>query len=191
MTQVTLDLTIGVAEGLLTDSINRASAALVDRSVTATERVRRAAEILNSCAVPPKAGVRPGSLSPERKGGLADWQMHRVRAFIEASLDKSVRLTDLAMITRMSLSYFSRAFLISFEETPHSYMVRRRLERSIGLMKNTSRSLCEVAMESGFSDQAHFNRVFKQRLGKSPGAWRRANRQPLACETLLLARPRA
>jgi AraC-like DNA-binding protein len=185
MTQATLDLTIGASEGLLTEFINRAREALVDRSLTPSERVRRAAEILNACAIPRKAGMRSGGRSPERKGGLAGWQVQRVRDFIEASLDKPVRLTDLATITRVSPSHFSRAFLVSFEETPHSYMVRRRLERSLGLMQDTRRSLCEVAMESGFSDQAHFNRVFKQRLGKSPGAWRRAHQPPLAAEVLL------
>lgn len=190
MTQATLDLTIAPCEGLLTEFIDRAREALVDRSVTASERVRRAAEILNSCAIPRKAGVRSGSFGPGKKGGLAAWQVKRVQDFIEASLDRPVRLSDLATLTRVSRSHFSRAFLVSFEETPHSYMVRRRLERSLGLMQDADRSLCEVAIESGFSDQAHFNRVFKQRLGRSPGAWRRAHQQPFAAETLLISSTR-
>jgi transcriptional regulator GlxA family with amidase domain len=115
-------------------------------------------------------------------GGLAAWKIQRVRAFMEARLDRAISVADLATLARVSPSHFSRGFRTSLGDSPHSYLLRLRIERSLVLLKDTDLSLCLVATECGFSDQAHFNRVFKQRLGGSPGTWRRAHRNPFASE---------
>jgi AraC family transcriptional regulator len=99
---------------------------------------------------------------------------------METHLNHAVSVDELASIARVSRSHFSRGFRVSFGESPHSYLLRLRIERSLVLLKDTDLSLCRVATECGFSDQAHFNRVFKRRLRGSPGAWRRAQRNPFA-----------
>jgi AraC-like DNA-binding protein len=126
----------------------------------------------------------PGSLPAlsrwvrPRVGGLAGWQIRRVQEFMERNLDQSIGVPELAAAARLSASHFSRAFHVSFTEAPYSYLQGLRLERSLMLLKHTVLPLCRIATECGFSDQSHFNRVFKNRTGGSPGAWRRAHADP-------------
>ena len=106
-------------------------------------------------------------------GGLAAWQIRRLNVFIEARLDQPIRLKELSAISKLSTAYFSRAFKLTFRETPHAYIVRRRLERAETLMLTTDRRLSDIAALCGFADQAHLCRLFRQQYAKSPAAWRR------------------
>jgi AraC-like DNA-binding protein len=113
-------------------------------------------------------------IDPQNKtGGLASWQMRRLNVFIEARLDQPIRLKELSAISKLSTAYFSRAFKLTFQETPHAYIVRRRLERAETLMLTTDILLSEIAARCGFADQAHLCRLFRQQYAKSPAAWRR------------------
>jgi AraC family transcriptional regulator len=106
-------------------------------------------------------------------GGLATWQVRRLNVFIEARLDQPIRLKELSAISKLSTAYFSRAFKHTFRETPHTYIVRRRLERAENLMLTTELLLSDIAARCGFADQAHLCRLFRQQYAKSPAAWRR------------------
>jgi AraC family transcriptional regulator len=108
------------------------------------------------------------------RGGLASWQIRRVTAHIEAELAAKVRIRDLAGLIKVSSSHFSRAFKQSFADTPHRYVMRRRLERAKALMLATNASLGRIAADCGFADQPHFNRQFRGLIGENPNAWRRA-----------------
>ena len=108
------------------------------------------------------------------RGGLAPWQVRRVRTHIEANLDGTIRVKDLAALIKLSPSYFSRAFKNSVADTPHNYVMHRRLERAQELMLTTDASLGQIAADCGFADQAHFNKLFRRLVGERPGAWRRA-----------------
>jgi AraC-like DNA-binding protein len=80
----------------------------------------------------------------------------------------------LAKLVSLSPSYFCRAFKESFGETPHAFVIRRRVERARTLMLTTSESLSQIALACGLVDQAHLCRCFRQVTGMTPGAWRRA-----------------
>jgi AraC-like DNA-binding protein len=111
----------------------------------------------------------------EVHGGLAPWQIHRVRSHIESRLGHEPLLTkDLAALTGLNQYHFCRVFRRSFGETPHGFIVRRRIEKAQGLMLKDDTALSRIASECGFADQAHFSRTFRKRLGVSPGEWRRA-----------------
>ena len=113
-------------------------------------------------------------IDPQNKsGGLASWQVRRLNVFIEARLDQPIRLKELSAISKLSTAYFSRAFKLTFRETPHAYIVRRRLERAEALMLTTGLLLSDIAARCGFADQAHLCRLFRQQYAKSPAAWRR------------------
>jgi AraC family transcriptional regulator len=112
-----------------------------------------------------------------RPGGLAPWQIHRLKAFIEEHLADSIRVEDLSDLVRLSTTHFSRAFRRSFGEAPHAYLIRRRLDRARHLMLTSDVALCELALACGFSDQAHLCKLFRQSTGKSPAAWRRERRE--------------
>jgi AraC family transcriptional regulator len=108
------------------------------------------------------------------RGGLAPWMVRKVSTYIETHLDSVIRSVDLAGLVEQSVSHFCRAFRVSFDESPHTYVMRRRIERAQGLMLQTRLSFAQIAVDCGLSDQAHFNKSFRRFVGQSPGEWRRA-----------------
>ena len=108
------------------------------------------------------------------RGGLAPWMVRKLSTYIETHLDSTISSVDLAEMAEQSVSHFGRAFRESFDEAPHTYVMRRRIERAQGLMLQTNLSLAQIAIDCGLSDQAHFNKSFRRFVGQSPGAWRRA-----------------
>jgi AraC family transcriptional regulator len=106
-------------------------------------------------------------------GGLAGWQIARVRAFIDKNLHGTLHIRDLSAVARRSAAHFARSFKHSFGEPPHAYVMRRRLENACHLMMTSSESLSQIALSVGFSDQSHLCKRFKQTLGQSPCNWRR------------------
>jgi AraC family transcriptional regulator len=107
------------------------------------------------------------------RGGLAAWQILRVRAYIDGNLHRTIHIRDLSTVARRSPAHFSRKFKLAVGESPHAYVVRRRLERACHLMITSAEPLSEIALSVGFSDQAHLCRLFRQAFGQSPASWRR------------------
>lgn len=108
-----------------------------------------------------------------RSAGLAGWQIARVRAFVDNNLHRTIHTRDLSAVARRSPAHFSRSFKLTFGEPPHAYVVKRRLEKACRLMITSPASLSEIALNVGFSDQAHLCRLFRQAFGQSPASWRR------------------
>jgi len=111
-------------------------------------------------------------------GGLAAWQIARVRAYIDRNLHRTIHIRDLSAVARRSKAHFSRKFKLAVGESPHAFVVRMRLERASHLMMTSAASLSEIALSVGFSDQAHLCRLFRQAFGQSPASWRREHRLP-------------
>jgi AraC family transcriptional regulator len=107
------------------------------------------------------------------RGGLAAWQILRVRAYIDSNLHRTIHTRNLSAVARRSPAHFSRKFKLAFGEPPHAYVVRRRLERACHLMMASAASLSEIALCAGFSDQAHLCRLFRRAFAQSPASWRR------------------
>jgi len=116
-----------------------------------------------------------GAAPPERarRGGLARWQEQRVKDLLAANLDGAVSMGELARVCGMTPSHFSTAFRHSTGVAPTAWLGQLRIARACELLRHTSLSLAEVAVASGYADQAHFSRSFAQRMGVPPGAWRR------------------
>jgi len=108
---------------------------------------------------------------PEVRGGLAPWQLRRVLDHLQANITRDVPLADLAGIAKLSTSYFCRAFRTSVGVTPHQWQLNARIEVAKNLMMDTSHPLSLIALETGFSDQAHFSRVFRKVTGFNPLSW--------------------
>jgi AraC family transcriptional regulator len=106
-------------------------------------------------------------------GGLASWQARRLTVFIDARLDRPIRLKELSEVSKLSTAYFCRAFKRTFNETPHSYIVLRRLNKAETLMLTSDFSLSDIAIRCGFADQAHLCKLFRQQYAQSPAVWRR------------------
>jgi len=110
------------------------------------------------------------------KSGLAAWQMRRVTAHIDAHLAGSIRNRDLAAAAKLSCGYFCQSFKDSFGCPPHSYIMRRRVERAKELLETTTMPLSQIALDCGFSDQSHFSRIFRRVTGEVPRLWRHKRR---------------
>jgi AraC-like DNA-binding protein len=104
-------------------------------------------------------------------GGLAGWQIARVRAFIDKNLNGAIDTKDLGAVARRSAGHFARSFKHTFGESPHAYVMRRRLEKACHLMITSSESLSQIALSVGFSDQSHMSKRFKRAIGESPSKW--------------------
>jgi AraC-like DNA-binding protein len=109
-------------------------------------------------------------------GGLTPRTLGRVRDYIQTHLADPIGLEALANITGLSRCYFARAFKRSVGVPPHHYLMQQRLECAKRLLAGTNMSLAQIALESGFSDQSHFSRRFRDRIGLTPRAYRRLSR---------------
>jgi len=120
----------------------------------------------------PVVVAEPGAV--RCSGGLAPWQVRRLKAHIEENLGGTIYCEDLARLVRLSLSHFMRAFKESFGCAPHAFLIRRRMELAQGLMLTTDEALGQIALTCGLADQSHLTRLFQKCVGESPAAWRRA-----------------
>lgn len=106
---------------------------------------------------------------------LTPWQERKVLRYVEEHLGRPIRTPELASLVGLSISQFSRRFRGSFGLPPREYMIRTRLDRAKALMRQSRAPLCEIALDSGFCDQAHMSRLFHAFVGDTPHRWRRAN----------------
>jgi AraC-like DNA-binding protein len=110
--------------------------------------------------------------APQARGGLPPAAMRRVHEYMEAHLHDSIELVELAAIAGLSIFHFARQFKQSAGVTPHYYLIRSRIERARELLASTDLSLSEIAFATGFSDQSHLTRHFRQLIGVTPGQFR-------------------
>jgi AraC family transcriptional regulator len=107
------------------------------------------------------------------RSGLSGHQANIALEFIEANLSKDLGLEDIARACGASVSSLTRGFKSTLGLPPHQWVLGRRVVLAQRLMRETSKSLSEIAVMSGFSDQSHLSRVFTSRVGVSPAYWRR------------------
>src|SRR5689334_12113598 len=98
------------------------------------------------------------------KGGLAPWQERRSKEMIAADPSGATSLAAVAEACGLSVGYFSRAFRKTTGLAPHTWLQHARVERAMTMLRGTDKSLSEIALACGFSDQSHFTRVFTQRV---------------------------
>jgi AraC-like DNA-binding protein len=106
-------------------------------------------------------------------GGLAPWQKRRASELLHENLQGHIRLSEIARGCGLSVSHFARSFKTSFGISTHQWLIQHRIDHAKQLMSQTSMSLIEIAIQSGFNDQAAFTHRFHQLVGVSPGRWRR------------------
>ncbi|MEW5420765.1 helix-turn-helix transcriptional regulator [Amorphus sp. 3PC139-8] len=120
--------------------------------------------------------MRLGRRMPSAQPKLAHWQLRRAQDFMEANALRNIRLQELAALTELSQSYFSRAFKAATGMPPYQWHMTARIRKVQELLRQNDLPLTEIALMAGFSDQAHFTRVFRRVAGTTPAAWRRAHR---------------
>lgn len=101
-------------------------------------------------------------------------QRHRIFEFVEERLDENFGLESLASTVGLSPFHFSRRFKAEFGQTPHSFIIRKRIERAKTMLKKRNIAMKAVALDCGFSDQSHFCRTFRKMVGVTPAEYRRS-----------------
>jgi AraC-like DNA-binding protein len=116
----------------------------------------------------------------------------RARDAMDRSYMQPLDIPALARLASCSESHFIRAFRQTFGETPHRYLQRRRVERSMFLLRDTGRSVTDICLDVGFTSLGTFSRTFREIIGQSPVAYRRQTPRASAvptCFTMSWARP--
>jgi AraC family transcriptional regulator len=126
------------------------------------------AHVLQRYCGAPRAAKQPGS-------GLRTWQEVRAEEMLRAQLDGNISIRELATACSLSPSHFARGFRRSFGTSVHQYLIRLRLEKSKALLLETKKKLSEIALLSGFCDQAALSRAFSRVEQETPSRWRRRN----------------
>jgi AraC family transcriptional regulator len=117
------------------------------------------------------AGTEPENV----RGGLAPWQKRKIDRYLSEHLKQAIHVEELADQVSLSVGHFCRVFKESFTETPHSHIIRLRLEMAQRLMLTTDDPLSHIALDCGLSDQAHLSKLFRRCVGETPSSWRRLN----------------
>lgn len=112
----------------------------------------------------------------KRLGTQASRIVRQAMAYIHEHYADPVSRGELARHVAITERYLTLCFRQELGVTPMEYLNRYRVKRAKNLLENGSISIAEIAMDIGFSDISYFNRVFKQEVGVSPGAYRRGER---------------
>lgn len=115
------------------------------------------------------------------RGGLAPWQLRRVRERVQAQPTPFPTPDSLACECGLSSGHFARAFRNSTGISPRTWLMRQRLERAKQLLRRSKLSLADISLACGFSDQSHFTRLFTREERISPGRWRKMQ-DPRLCK---------
>jgi AraC-like DNA-binding protein len=96
----------------------------------------------------------------------------RARDLADARYAEPLDVDDLARCAGLSRAHFSREFRRAFGESPHAYLLTRRLERAAALLRTTDRSVAEICFSVGLQSVGSFTTSFTRTYGKSPTAYR-------------------
>lgn len=98
----------------------------------------------------------------------------RAKDLVDARYMEPLGVHDMARAAGLSRAHFSREFRRTFGESPHSYLLTRRLERAAALLRTTDRSVAEVCFTVGLQSLGSFTTSFTRIYGRSPTAYRAA-----------------
>jgi AraC-like DNA-binding protein len=96
----------------------------------------------------------------------------RARDAMDRAFAEPLNVRAVAAVAHLSEAHFSRSFRAVFGETPHHYLQRRRVERSMFLLRETDRSVTDICFDVGFTSRGTFSRTFREIVGESPSDYR-------------------
>jgi AraC-like DNA-binding protein len=115
----------------------------------------------------------------------------RARDAMDRAYAEALDIRAVAAVAYVSEAHFIRTFRAVFGETPHRYLQRRRVERSMFLLRETDRSVTDISLDVGFNSLGTFSRTFREIVGETPSAYRQGHGPIVApnCVQLAAMRP--
>jgi AraC-like DNA-binding protein len=116
----------------------------------------------------------------------------RARDAMDRAYAEPLDVRSVAAVAHMSEAHFIRTFRATFGETPHRYLQRRRVERSMFLLRETDRSITDICLDVGFMSLGTFSRTFREIIGETPSSYREGHGPmvPPNCIQMWAMRPR-
>ena len=116
----------------------------------------------------------------------------RARDAMDRAYAEPLDVATVAAVAHVSEAHFIRSFRAVFGETPHRYLQRRRVERSMFLLRETDRSITDICFDVGFMSLGTFSRTFSEIIGETPSAYREGHGPmvPPNCIQMWAMRPR-
>ncbi|MDC8444234.1 AraC family transcriptional regulator [Halomonas sp. Y3] len=105
---------------------------------------------------------------------LSKRQHGKLIEFMKENLQHQVSIENLAEVTGVGVWTFCRRFKETYGTTPSAYLMEKRIERAKEMLRKSELPIKAVAAECGFSDQSHMTRVFRRKLGLTPGQIRQS-----------------
>lgn len=178
--------------------LNQATQALHQREIELMPQLAIADPVIQQLAIALKIEIQTGCLSgrlygeslggaiaarlvqnyaisrPKLKAnGLSPSQLARVIDYMQSNLAQDLSILDLATLTNMSESHFSRSFKQSVGIAPYRYLMQQRVKRAKRLLKQQAIAISDIALDCGFANQTHLTKVFRQMTGTTPKAYQR------------------
>ena len=116
----------------------------------------------------------------------------RARDAMDRAYAEPLDVAAVAAVAHVSAAHFSRSFRAVVGVTPHRYLQRRRVERSMFLLRETDRSITDICLDVGFTSLGTFSRTFRHVVGETPSGYRQGHGPVVAphCVQLAAMRPR-
>ena len=116
------------------------------------------------------SALRPGSREELYR------RLYRAFDYARACLDRPVTINEMARVACLSPNHFLRTFKQAFQQTPHQYLTRLRIERAQSLLRQTDQRITDICFAVGFESVGSFSWLFRQRVGLAPEEYRRTKR---------------
>jgi AraC family transcriptional regulator len=100
--------------------------------------------------------------------GLSQATLQQVEEYVKQHLSQDLKLIELSAIAQLSPYHFLRLFKQRMGITPHQYILQQRIEKAKQLLQHSKRSIADIAVRTGFSDQSHLTKCFKRKFGVTP-----------------------
>jgi AraC family transcriptional regulator len=134
-----------------------------------------------------RAAQVAGGARARKRPTIAPFNLRRVQEHIDSRLTERITVDELAAVAGLSRGYFSRAFHAATGESPHQFVLARRLAEARQRLDEGAADLALLAVQTGFSSHAHLTTAFGQAFGLTPQAYRRRRPAELAAPGLAAA----